>query len=426
MGMKILVVGKGGRECAIVRKLAESLRVQRVFAAPGNPGMVPWAENVAIDPFDFDTLARFAENTGSYTLVGPEGPLAAGIVDFFRSRSLPIFGPTRDAAKIESSKIFAKKLMRRMGVLTSNFCVFPNPDSACAHMLLYGLPRVIKADGLAAGRGVIECRTKDEVARAFERMKSDSVFCSSQGILVEEFLEGREASMHAITDEVTVEVFPFFARDEKKRGPGKGSPNTGGMGVYAPAWETTCDQQYFLKRNVVEAILDGMRKTGSPFTGCLYPGLILTDKGVRALEYNARFGDPETQAYLLLLESDLAEIIVNTIEGTLDRVVPFRWRRGYAVCVVLAAERYPDVPSKDAPISGIREAEALSPNIAVYHAGTTWTKDYKLVTNGGRILNVVAYGETLEEARALTYEAVKYIQFEGKYYRDDIAKQTGQ
>jgi len=416
--VKILVVGSGGREHALAWKLQQSAGVDRIFCAPGNAGTAEIGENVAIKASDLPALARFAkENRIDLTVVGPDDPLAAGIVDVFESERLRIFGPTKSAARLESSKIFAKELMRGKHIPTARAAVFEKQEAAFAFLKESHFPIVIKADGLALGKGVIVAKNVGEARAAVEAMLSEGRFGEAgRRLLIEECLTGSECSLHALVDGKNFCLLAS-ARDHKRAFDGDAGPNTGGMGAFSPANNFDADQQAQFERGVMRPLLDGLRESGITFRGLLFPGLMMTAEGPRVLEFNCRFGDPETQAILPRLKSDLLPLLEATINGTLDRAT-IEWDERPAVTVVMASGGYPDKYDVGKPISGLEVA--VSDSVQIFHAGTR-RENGAVVTNGGRVLAVTALGETVAAARTRAYDAVSKIHFEGAHYRRDIA-----
>ncbi len=416
--MRVLVVGGGGREHALVWKLAASPRVEKIYCAPGNPGIGELAECVAVDAADNAALADFAlANKVDLTVVGPEAPLASGIVDIFAARGLKVFGPSKAAARIEGSKAFAKDLMRRYGIPTAGYRVFTAPDEAKAYIKERGAPIVVKADGLAAGKGVVVAMTEADALAAVDMIMRDAVFgAAGARVVVEEFMEGEEASLLAFTDGRTV-VPMVSAQDHKRVFDNDKGLNTGGMGAYAPAPVVTPAMLDRVMNEILRPTVDAMRAEGCPYCGCLYAGLMVTAAGPKVVEFNARFGDPETQVVLPLLDSDLPTVMEACIDGTLAKTA-VTWRDGAAVCVVMAAGGYPGSYGKGDAISGLSEAAAAG--AVVFHAGTA-RKDGAVVTNGGRVLGVTAMDGDVLKAIEKAYAAVGRIGFKGAHYRKDIA-----
>ncbi len=415
--MKLLVIGSGGREHAIAWRLAQGPRVQKVFVAPGNGGTAreSWAENVPITAID--ELAAFARKENIHlTVVGPEQPLADGVVDLFRSRGLRIFGPTRASARLESSKEYAKAFMLRHGIATAAYAAFE--DAAAAHRYIDAHPGriVVKADGLAAGKGVVVASSSDEAHAAVDRfLVEHAMGAAGSRVVIEECLDGEEASFIVMCD--GEHVLPLATtQDHKRLKDGDAGPNTGGMGAYSPAPVVTPKVHGRVVREVIQPVLAGMAKEGHPYSGFLYAGLMIDGAGnAKVLEFNCRLGDPETQPILLRLKSDLFDMVEHAVEGRLDRFVA-EWDRRPALGVVLAAAGYPDNPRKGDAISGLPPA---ADDMRVFHAGTAASGD-RIVTSGGRVLCVTALGETLRLAQLRAYQAVEGIRFEGMQFRRDI------
>jgi phosphoribosylamine--glycine ligase len=415
--MKLLVIGSGGREHAIAWRLAQSPRVQKVFVAPGNGGTArePGLANVALS--EIDKLAEFALAEGiTLTVVGPEAPLAEGIVDLFRSKGLRIFGPTRACARLESSKQFAKEFMTRRRIPTAAFASFDEARSAHAYVQARGAPIVVKADGLAAGKGVIVAASEDEAHRAIDQILVERAMgAAGSRVVIEEFLEGEEASFIVLAD--GEHVLPLAtSQDHKRLRDGDLGPNTGGMGAYSPAPVVTPELHARVVREVIQPVLVGMAEEGQPYSGFLYAGLMIDGRGnPRVLEFNCRLGDPETQPILLRLKSDLFELIEGALEGRLNRLEA-DWDRRAALGVVIAAANYPDSPKRGDAITGL---PAPSEDLRVFHSGTA-LKDGAVFTNGGRVLCVTALGDSIKMAQRRAYEAVDGIRFDGMQYRRDI------
>ena len=415
--MKLLVIGSGGREHAMAWKLAQSPRVQKVFVAPGNGGTATenGLDNVAVT--GVPELVAFAKKEGIHlTVVGPEAPLAAGVVDVFQDAGLRIFGPKRAAAQLESSKDFAKAFMVRHGLPTARYATFTAAAEAKAYVEKHGAPIVIKADGLAAGKGVVVAMTKEEAHAAIASMLGDrKLGAAGERVVIEEFLEGEEASFIVMSDGVN--VLPLAtSQDHKRLRDGDQGPNTGGMGAYSPAPIVTPKLHARVMREIIQPAIQGMAKDGTPYVGFLYAGLMIDKAGTpKTLEFNCRLGDPETQPILIRLKSDLYDLIDHALAGTLDRVKA-DWDRRSALGVVLAAHNYPEEPRKGDRIDGLPKP---TDDCRVFHAGTR--KDGKeIVTNGGRVLCVTALGDSVKMARTRAYEAVDQIKFAGMQYRKDI------
>ncbi|HEU4621019.1 MAG TPA: phosphoribosylamine--glycine ligase [Burkholderiaceae bacterium] len=415
--MKILVVGGGGREHALAWKLAQSSDVQVVYVAPGNAGTAldPRLQNVPIT--DHNVLAAFAEREKvGLTVVGPDADLAGGIVDLFQSRGLRIFGPTKAAAELEWSKDFAKGFMKRHGIPTAAYETFTDAAAAHAYVNRQGVPIVIKADGLAAGKGVVVATTLDEAHAAIDAMMVGNKFgASGARVVIEEFMEGEEASFFVLSDGVN--ALPLqSAQDHKRLLDGDVGPNTGGMGAYSPAPIVTPDVRAKVLHQIVRPTIAGMAAEGRAFVGFLYVGLMIDAHGnPRVVEFNARMGDPETQPIMTRLKSDLVNAIEAALDGKLD-TIEFEWDRRYALCVVLASQGYPEHPRRGDVITGVPKA---GDECVVFHAGTAM-KEGQLVTNGGRVLGVVGLGDTLRYARMRAYETAEKIAFDGLQYRSDI------
>jgi phosphoribosylamine--glycine ligase len=416
--LKVLVVGGGGREHALCWKLAQSPRVERVFCAPGNAGITRVAECLPIKDSEINRLADFAAKEAiGLTVVGPEAPLVAGIADLFAERKLPVFGPSAAAARLEGSKVFAKQLMERCGVPTAKAVVFDSLPEALAHVLECELPVVVKADGLAAGKGVIVCRERAEAVAAVDLMLRRRVFGpAGERIMVEECLEGEEASFLAFSDGERLLPLPS-SQDHKQVFDGDRGPNTGGMGAYSPAPVVTPKVQRRIMEEVMLPVVRGLAKEGTPYRGVLYAGVMIKGGRPKVLEFNCRFGDPEAQPLLMRLESDLAEIMLATARGDLSGITP-RWSRQSAVCVVMASGGYPGPYPKGKTISGLPRAEQV-PQTVVFHAGTALSGG-RVVTSGGRVLGVTSLGDDTSEAISRAYEAVSRIRFAGAHYRTDI------
>ncbi|CDG81638.1 phosphoribosylamine--glycine ligase [Janthinobacterium agaricidamnosum] len=415
--MKILVVGSGGREHALAWKLAQSERIQMVYVAPGNGGTARDARLVNLDISDPQLLADFVEQEHiGLTVVGPEVPLAAGIVNLFRSRGLKIFGPTREAAQLESSKDFAKAFMQRHGIPTAAYRTFSEVAPAHAYIDAHGAPIVIKADGLAAGKGVVVAMSLEEAHQAVDQMLSDNQFGDAGArIVIEEFLAGEEASFIVMCDGKN--ILPLAtSQDHKRLKDQDQGPNTGGMGAYSPAPIVTPAMHARVMREIINPTIAGMAKDGIVFTGFLYAGLMIDDKGnPKTLEFNCRMGDPETQPIMSRLKTDLVSVMEHAVNGTLD-AVELEWDRRTAVGVVMAAAGYPDDPIKGTLIDGI---PAETPDAVTFHAGTRQA-DGKLYTSGGRVLCVVGLGDSVKLAQKQAYETLEKIHFDGAQYRRDI------
>lgn len=418
--MKILVIGSGGREHAIIWKLKQSPKVTELYCAPGNAGIGQLAKCVAISAEDLNGLLTFAlDNTIDLTVVGPEVPLTQGIVDLFTQHQLKIFGPNQLAAEIEGSKAFSKNLMHKYHIPTAKYGVFTNTAEAKAFLQQIGMPCVVKADGLAAGKGVLICENEADAIQAIDNILVDNKFGSAGSrVVIEEFLVGQEVSMLAFTDGKTIKPM-VSAQDHKRIFDGDKGLNTGGMGAYSPAPIYTAEIHEIVVKEVLGATIQAMAAEGRPFSGVLYAGLMLTNDGPKVLEYNARFGDPETQVIMPRLKTDLVDIILAILDQKLADI-QIEWTEDAAVCVVLAAGGYPEKYDKGAPITGLEKAgkEAI-----VFHAGTA-EKDGTIVTNGGRVLGISALGSDIAAAIDNAYNAVKHIYFENMQYRSDIGQKA--
>lgn len=420
--MNILVIGSGGREHALVWKLKQSPKVKKIYCAPGNPGIGELAELVNIKVEDIEGLKKFAkEKNIELTVVGPEVPLVAGIVDEFQKEKLRVFGPSAKAAQLEGSKIFAKKVMKKYKIPTAGFEQFTDPQKALEHVYMSRFPIVIKADGLAAGKGVTVARSLVEARRAIKAALEEKVFGDSGAkIIIEEFMEGEEASLLAFCDGKNF-ISMVSAQDHKTVFDNDQGPNTGGMGTYSPAPLITATLAKEIDEKIFKPMLDGLAADGMSYVGVLYAGLMITKEGPKVVEFNCRFGDPETQVVLPRLNSDLAEIMNACVDGKLSEQEIF-WTDKPAVCVVLAAEGYPGNYKKGAVISGLNDAAQL-PETIVFHAGTNKEND-KIVASGGRVLGVTALGNDLRNAIKNAYAAVGKIKFDGMHFRKDIAQKA--
>ncbi len=419
--MKVLVVGGGGREHALAWKIGQSARVERVFVAPGNAGTAVDAENVDIAHGDIPALLEFAkQNQIDLAVIGPEAPLAAGAVEAFSSAGIRAFGPSAQAAELEASKVFCKNLLRHADVPSADFRTFSNCESAIAYLIeREDVPVVVKADGLAAGKGVIVCDDREEALVAVERIAGAKDFGEAGNqLVIEERLVGQEVSVLAITDGRTILTMPA-AQDHKPAHDGDRGPNTGGMGAYSPTPLATDTLIREVEEKVLVPTVHQMKRSRRPFRGVLYAGLMLTKQGIKVLEYNVRFGDPECQPLMMRLESDLVDVLEATIDTRLDEVSPMRWDPRSAVCVVMASEGYPGNYEKGHAIRGLDEASQVT-DVKVFHAGTA-IRDGQTVTNGGRVLGVTALGNTISTAKLQAYTAVKCIRWDGAWCRKDIS-----
>ncbi|MGM9519960.1 MAG: phosphoribosylamine--glycine ligase [Phascolarctobacterium sp.] len=419
--MRILLIGGGGREHALAWKLVQSPKVEKLYAAPGNPGMalLPNCECINLNVDDLEGVADYAEEKSiDLTVVGPEAPLVAGLADVFKRRGLPVFGPSKAAAQLEGSKAFSKELMAKYNIPTAFFKICEDIETAKAYVEEKGAPIVVKADGLAAGKGVVVAMTKAEALEAIDEMMGDHKFGAAGARLVlEEYMEGEEASLLAFTDGKTV-VPMIAAQDHKRVFDGDEGPNTGGMGTYAPAPVMTDILRLKATELILKPVVEAMAKEGTPYQGCLYAGLMIKGDSVKVVEFNCRFGDPETQVVLPLLDGDLAEIMLACATGTLDKA-EVAWHDKAAVCVVMASGGYPESYEKGKEITGLNAAEE-DKDVVVFHAGTK-EADGKIVTSGGRVLGVTAVDSSIKAARDRAYSAVEKISFEKNFYRKDIA-----
>ncbi len=420
--MKVLVTGSGGREHAIAWKLSQSRNVTRLYIAPGNPGTGEHGENVPIAADDIAGLEAFARKEKiDLTVVGPEIPLSLGITDAFEAAGLRIFGPTKAASVLEASKAFSKGLMMKYGIPTASYGSFDDPGKARAYVEARKPPFVVKADGLAAGKGVVICASAEEALSAIDAMMVSSVFgAAGRRVVVEEFLRGEEASFLAITDGKT--VLPLApAQDHKAIYDGDRGPNTGGMGAYSPAPVITVEMEKEIISSIMTPAVKAMEAEGRPYRGVLYAGLMIDGGRPKALEFNCRFGDPETQPIMMRLENDLLDVLMAAVEGRLSDV-SLSWSAGSSVCVVMASRGYPEGYEKGKEIRGLEEAARLR-DVMVFHAGTA-LRDGRVVTSGGRVLGVTARGGDIKEAIERAYRAVGMISWDGAYFRKDIGRKA--
>ena len=416
--MKILVVGGGGREHAIVKKLAQSKKNPKIYVAPGNAGTEENATNVAISVMDFDALIDFAKKEKiDLTVVGMDDPLVGGIVDRFEAEGLRVFGPRKNAAILEGSKAFSKDLMKKYGIPTAAYENFNDPQKAIKYLATANYPIVLKADGLALGKGVLICKTFEEAKSGIEELMIDKSFGDAGNtIVIEEFLQGREVSVLSFVDG-THYALMTSAQDHKRAKDGDEGLNTGGMGTFSPSPFYTDEVDRYCKEHIYQKTVDAMRAEGREFKGIIFYGLMLTKSGVKVLEYNARFGDPETQVVLPRMENDIIDVFEACIDGCLDKI-DLKFEDNAAVCVVLASDGYPLKYEKGKKITGLENFEGKT-DIFAFHAGTKKVNG-DVLTNGGRVLGVTATAPTLKEARDKAYEATKLIEFENKYMRNDI------
>ena len=418
--MKILIVGSGGREHAIAWKIAQSPKAEKIYCAPGNAGIEEYAECVPIGAMEFERLAAFAkEKEIDLTVVGMDDPLVGGIVDVFEKEGLRVFGPRKNAAILEGSKAFSKDLMKKYGIPTAAYENFDDPDKALAYLETADLPIVLKADGLALGKGVLICNTLEEAREGVRTIMLDKQFgTAGNRMVIEEFMTGREVSVLSFVDGKTIKCMTS-AQDHKRALDGDQGLNTGGMGTFSPSPFYTPEIDAFCQEHIYQATVDAMAAEGRPFKGVIFFGLMLTPKGPKVLEYNARFGDPEAQVVLPRMKNDIVEVFEACIDGTLDQI-DLQFEDNAAVCVVLASRGYPVKYEKGFEIRGLENFKGKD-GYYVFHAGSRFS-DGKIVTNGGRVLGVTALGKDLKEARANAYEAVKWIDFDNKYCRSDIGK----
>lgn len=418
--MKVLIVGSGGREHAIAFACAKSPKVDKIYCAPGNAGIAQIAECVPIGAMEFDKLVDFAKsNAIDLTVIGMDDPLVGGIVDVFEKEGLRVFGPRKNAAILEGSKAFSKELMRKYNIPTAAYETFTSADDACRYLETADYPIVLKADGLALGKGVIICNTKDEAMAGVKTLMTDKRFGDAGNtIVIEEFMTGREVSVLSFVDGNTIKIMSS-AQDHKRAKDGDQGLNTGGMGNFSPSPFYTPEVDKFCKEHIYQATVDAMKAEGRPFKGVIFFGLMLTPKGPKVLEYNARFGDPEAQVVLPRMKNDIIDVFEACIDGTLDKI-DLQFEDNACVCVVLASDGYPVAYEKGKLITGFENFDGKD-DYFCFHAGTKLT-DEGIVTNGGRVLGITALGKDLKEARAKAYEATEWIQFENKYMRHDIGK----
>ena len=419
--MKVLIVGGGGREHAIAWKVAKSPKVEKLYCAPGNAGIAEVAECVNIGVMEFDKLTAFArENQIDLTIIGPDDPLAAGAVDAFEAAGLRVFGPRKNAAILEASKAFSKDLMKKYGIPTAAYETFTSPEAALAYLETAKMPIVLKADGLALGKGVLICKDLEEAQEGVKTLMLDKQFGSAgDEIVIEEFMTGREVSVLSFVDGKNIKIMTS-AQDHKRAKDGDQGLNTGGMGTFSPSPFYTAEVDAFCKEHIYQKTVDAMRAEGREFKGIIFFGLMLTADGPKVLEYNARFGDPETQVVLPRMKNDIVDLFEACIDGTLDQM-DLQFEDNAAVCVVLASDGYPEHYEKGFPIHGLEHFKDAD-GYYVFHAGSKFDADGQIVTNGGRVLGVTATGKTLKEARANAYTATEFITFDNKYMRHDIGK----
>lgn len=419
--MKILIVGSGGREHAIAASVAKSPRVSKIYCAPGNAGIGTIAECVPIGAMDFEDLALFAKENGiDLTIVGMDDPLVGGIVDVFEEKGLRVFGPRANAAILEGSKAFSKDLMKKYGIPTAGYETFDDPQKAIDYLETAKMPIVLKADGLALGKGVLICQTKEEAIEGVREIMMDKKFGDAGNhMVVEEFMTGREVSVLSFVDGKTIRIMAS-AQDHKRAKDGDQGLNTGGMGTFSPSPFFTEEVQKFCEENIFQKTVDAMAAEGRPFKGVIFFGLMLTEDGPKVLEYNARFGDPEAQVVLPRMKNDIIDVVEACVDGTLDRI-DLAFEDNAAVCVVLASEGYPVSYEKGFVIGGLDRFEKED-GYYCFHAGTKKNENGEFVTNGGRVLGITAKGATLSEARENAYKATEWVTFANKYMRRDIGK----
>lgn len=419
--MKVLIIGSGGREHAIAWKAAQSPLVEKLYCAPGNAGIAEFAQCVNIGAMEFDKLADFAkEEHIDLTIVGMDDPLVGGVVDVFEEQGLRVFGPRKNAAILEGSKAFSKDLMKKYHIPTAAYENFTDPQAAMEYLKKAKFPIVLKADGLALGKGVLICQNLQEALDGVKEIMLDKKFGSAGNeMVIEEFMTGREVSVLSFVDGKTIKTMTS-AQDHKRAGDGDTGLNTGGMGTFSPSPFYTEEVDAFCQKYIYQPTVDAMAAEGRPFKGIIFFGLMLTPEGPKVLEYNARFGDPEAQVVLPRMENDLIQVCQACVDGTLD-TIDLKFADNAAVCVVLASDGYPVSYQKGYPISGLENFKDRD-DCFVFHAGTKFDEDGRIVTNGGRVLGVTALGTDLKEARKNAYKAQELVQFENKYYRHDIGK----
>ncbi len=421
MGMTVLIVGGGGREHAIATSVSKSKRVSKIYATPGNAGIAAIAECVDIKTMEFEKIADFAvEKSVDLVIVGPDDPLVGGIVDVLEARGLRVFGPRKNAAILEGSKAFSKDLMKKYNIPTAAYETFDNAEDALKYLETAPIPIVLKADGLALGKGVLICNTREEAIAGVKEIMLDKKFGSAGNrLVVEEFMTGREVSVLSFVDGNTIKTMSS-AQDHKRAKDNDEGLNTGGMGNFSPSPFYTEEVDKFCKENIYQRTVDAMKAEGREFKGVIFFGLMLTPKGPRVLEYNARFGDPEAQVVLTRMESDIIDVVDACIDGKLNDI-DLKFADNAAVCVVLASDGYPLSYEKGFEITGLENFEGKD-DYFCFHAGTKFNEAGKIVTNGGRVLGVTATGATLKEARTKAYEATDWVSFANKYMRTDIGK----
>lgn len=419
--MKVLIVGSGGREHAIAAAVAKSPRVERIYCAPGNAGIASIAECVNIGAMEFERLVAFAkDNAIDFTIIGMDDPLVGGVVDAFEAEGLKVFGPRKNAAILEGSKAFSKDLMKKYNIPTASYENFDDPEKAIVYLKTAKMPIVLKADGLALGKGVLICNTLEEALAGVKEIMEDKKFGNAGNtMVVEEFMTGREVSVLSFADGKTIQIMSS-AQDHKRAKDGDEGLNTGGMGTFSPSPFYTEEVDAFCQKYIYQATVDAMAAEGREFKGVIFFGLMLTPDGPKVLEYNARFGDPETQVVLPRLKNDIIDVMEACMDGTLD-TLKLEFEDKAAVCVVLASDGYPLVYEKGLPITGFESFDGKD-DYFCFHAGTKFNEKGEIVTNGGRVLGITATGDDLKEARAKAYAATEWISFANKYMRHDIGK----
>ena len=419
--MKVLVVGSGGREHAICWKLSKSPKVDKIYCAPGNAGIAELAECVDIKAMEFEKLVAFAkENSIDLTVIGMDDPLVGGVVDVFEAEGLRVFGPRKNAAILEGSKAFSKDLMKKYFIPTAAYETFTSAEEAKKYLGTAGYPIVLKADGLALGKGVLICENKEDALAGVDELMLDKKFgTAGDTIVIEEFMTGREVSVLSFVDGDTIKIMSS-AQDHKRAKDGDQGLHTGGMGNFSPSPFYTKEVDEFCKKYIYQATVDAMKSEGRPFKGVIFFGLMLTPKGPKVLEYNARFGDPEAQVVLPRMKNDIVDVFEACIDGTLDKV-DLQFEDNACVCVILASDGYPLAYEKGFEIKGMENFKGKD-DYFLFHAGSKFNEEGKVVTNGGRVLGVTALGKDLKEARAKAYEATEWVDFDNKYMRHDIGK----
>ncbi|MCR4731619.1 MAG: phosphoribosylamine--glycine ligase [Lachnospiraceae bacterium] len=418
--MKVLIIGSGGREHAIATAVKKSAKADKIYCAPGNAGIAQIAECVPIGAMEFDKLVAFAkEKEIDFTIVGMDDPLVGGVVDVFEKAGLKVFGPRKNAAILEGSKAFSKDLMKKYDIPTAEYATFDNAEDALEYLKTAKIPIVLKADGLALGKGVLICETREEAFEGVRTLMEDKKFGDAGNtIVIEEFMTGREISVLSYTDGNTIQIMSS-AMDHKRAKDGDQGLNTGGMGNISPAPFYTKEVDDFCQKNIYQKTVDAMKAEGRPFVGVIFFGLMLTEEGPKVLEYNARFGDPEAQVVLPRMKNDILDVMEHCVDGTLDQI-KVEFEDNAAVCVVLASDGYPVAYEKGLAITGLEDPRFDNDRFYCFHAGTKADEDGRIVTNGGRVLGITAVADDLKSARAKAYEATEWISFDNKYMRHDI------